>query len=52
VRDYQRIQIVTVKEFLEGASFKMPSTNVTFKQADKEQQGAEPQPGFTFDRDK
>jgi site-specific DNA-methyltransferase (adenine-specific) len=47
-QDYPKIQIFTVQELLDGATVKMPPTNMTFKQAEKSGKAGEPQIGFEF----
>ncbi len=45
-RDYPRIQILTIAEFLHGAEVKMPPAHGTFKQAQPVQTAERQQLGF------
>lgn len=49
VRDFPRLQIMTIADLLNGAEVKMPRTAVTFKQAQRVKDNPEAKQGSLFD---
>lgn len=49
-KDYPNIQILTVEDILAGKQIDMPSSSITFKQAEKIQNDINDQGHFRFDQ--